>query len=310
MDKLTFAAQLSLDFIFGGVAELPGVGEEAMSRSFDLQLGGGTLAYPIILTKLGVACRVIVKKSGSPHGELAYRMLKEHGIAEIEIVEAEDYDPVMSTAVISLEKDRSFVSKNDPRAFQYGDDFLIERLKSSKVVFAMEQNLGLIPRLKANGSTVVFDTGWSEDLSIEKYREVLKYVDYFTPNHKEAMKMTGASSVEDSLRVLAEYTGHVIVSCGEKGCMTMEGDRIIQVGIPDGIKAVDTTGAGDNFMAGLIFGIYRDMSLVDCMKMANCTGALSTTGYGCYGAGYGAEEVWNLFSNYAPAKIYDRKVNP
>ncbi|MDF2986200.1 MAG: carbohydrate kinase family protein [Eubacterium sp.] len=308
MEMLTFTAQLSLDFIFGGVAELPGTGEEVMSQSFDLQLGGGTLVYPIILSKLGVPCRVVVKKAASPHGEIACQMLKSHGIAEVEVVEVEEYDPVMSTAVVSMKSDRSFISKNDPRAFEYSNDFLIRRFKTSKIVFAMEKNLDLIPRIKENGSTVVFDVGWSEELSVEKYREVLKHVDYFTPNDKEAMKMTGTSTVEESLQVLSKYVKHTIISCGKKGCMTLEGDRIFHVEVPDGIKAVDTTGAGDNFMAGLIFGIYRGQALLDCMKMANCTGALSTTGLGCYGAKYTAEDVWNLFSNYDAAKIKSKRI--
>ncbi len=308
MEKLTFTAQLSLDFIFGGVNALPEVGEEVMSRNFDLQLGGGTLVYPIVLSKLGVPCRVIVKKSRTRHADIAYQMLKDYGIEEVEVVEVDEYDPVMSTSVISMKNDRSFISKNDPRAFEYSDDFLIERFKTSKVVFAMERNLDLISRIKENGSTVVFDVGWSEDLSIEKFRGVFKYVDYFTPNDKEAMKMTGTATVEESLLVLSQHVKHAVISCGKEGCMTLEGNRIIRVEVPDGIKAVDTTGAGDNFMAGLIFGIHRGLSLVDCMKMANCTGALSATGLGCYGAKYTAEDVWRLFSNYGAEKIIYKRI--
>lgn len=297
MGMLTFTAQLSLDFLFGGVKKLPNSGEEVLSSSFSIQLGGGTLVYPIVLTRLGVDCRVIVKESDSVQSKLAYSLLHESGIKEI-VTNPADFDPVMSTAVISQQRDRSFVSYNDPRAFVFDDEFLFTNLRSSKVVFATEQNISLIPRLKREGCIIVFDVGWSEDLSVEKYRPILQYVDYFTPNDKEAMKMTGTASVPESLLALQNYVKHPIVSCGKDGCMTMQDGSLLHVPAPRGINTVDTTGAGDNFMAGLIYAINRDMSITDCLKFANGTGSLSTTALGCYGAAYTLRDVQELLRAY------------
>lgn len=291
MSRLTFATQLSLDFIFGNIKELPRLGEEVLSAYFDIQLGGGTLVYPIVLSRLGVECRVIVKKTDSLQSDLAYTLLQKHGIHEIITIPADDYDPVMATAVISQDKDRSFISHNDSRALQFEDDFLLEHFQDSPVVFAMEQNERIIPPLKEQGHTIVFDVGWSEDLSVQKYAHILKYVDYFTPNKKEAMKMTATNTVQESLRVLQRYVKYPIVSCGKDGCVTIENDNILHVKAPQGIHVVDTTGAGDNFMAGLVYGIYHGLPIRECMKFANCTGALSTTQPGCYGAEYTLADI-------------------
>lgn len=290
---LTFAAQLSLDFVFGHVKKLPEVGEEVLAETFSIQLGGGTLTYPIVLTRLGLDCRLIVKSASSVHGDLAWRLLEERGIREIVTVPAEGFDPVMSTAVISLEKDRSFVSRNDPGAFDFDDAFLLPYLSKSPVVFAQLQNRKLLPRLKAAGCIVVFDVGWSEDLDLSDFSDVLPHVDYFTPNDKEAMKMTGAATVEESVRILSGHVPHPIVSCGARGCMSVVDGAIVTVPPPD-VASVDSTGAGDNFMSGLIYAICRGMSIVDAMRFANCTGALSTTGYGCYGTDYRLADVLEL----------------
>ena len=296
MSKLTFIAQLSLDYIFGDIKKLPESGEEVIASTSDIQLGGGTLVYPIVLTKMGIDCKVIIKKSDSIQADIAYKLLKTYAVKEIEIVEAIDFNPVMSTAVLSLESDRSFVSYNNEKALLFDDAFLVDRLKNSKVVFALERNIDIMPKFKENGSTIVFDIGWSDDLNIDRYKGILNYVDYFTPNDKEAMKMTKTESVEDSLLVLQKYVKHPIVSCGAQGCKTIVDGDIIHVKAPKNIKTVDTTGAGDHFMAGLIYGIYQDMSIESCMKMANCTGALSTTAYGCYGAEYVLEDVLKLYN--------------
>lgn len=292
---LTFVAQLSLDFIFGGIDKLPKSGEEVCSKNFDIQLGGGTLVYPIVLTRLGIPCKVLLKKSKTLQSEIAFDILKSYGIEEIEVEEV-DYDPVMSTAVISLPDDRAFVSKNDIRVFSYSDEHLINSFKNMKIIFATEENISLLPIFKANDSKIVFDIGWSDDLDIKDYIEVLKYVDYFTPNDKEAMKLTNTNTAEESLYELSKYVKNPIVSCGENGCVALIDNQVVRVAIPKGIECVDTTGAGDNFMAGLIYGIYNDMSLLDTLKFANCTGAISTTKLGCYGASYSKETVLELFA--------------
>jgi len=297
VNKLVFIAQLSLDFVFSHLKELPKEGEEVLSKGFNMSLGGGTLTYPIILHRLGIDTKVIVKKSKSIHGDLAYKLLLTEGIKDIITVEPNDFDPVMTTAVLSFEKDRSFVSNNSSKAFQFADHFLFENLKDSKVVFATEHNLSILPKLKNAGCLIVFDIGWSESITLKKYSNILPYVDYFTPNEKEAIKLTGTSDIKKSLSILKEIVPYPIISCGKDGCKTiLEDGKILHVSIPEDITSVDSTGAGDNFMAGLIYGINKNWNITECLKFANCSGALSTTGYGCYGAGYTLENIMERLS--------------
>lgn len=53
--------------------------------------------------------------------------------------------------------------------------------------------------------------------------------------------MTGTNTVEDSLYILSKHVKHTIVSCGKEGCTTKIDDRLVQVGMSEGIRAVDTT---------------------------------------------------------------------
>ena len=59
----------------------------------------------------------------------------------------------------------------------------------------------------------------------------------------------------------------------------------------DDFVAVDTTGAGDNFLTGVIYGMIRDMSLEDSLKLGNLFAGKSTTGVGCFGASITLPEV-------------------
>jgi sugar/nucleoside kinase (ribokinase family) len=48
-------------------------------------------------------------------------------------------------------------------------------------------------------------------------------------------------------------------------------------GLPPGVEAIDSVGAGDSFDAGFIHQFIRGAKVEDCLKFANITGALSTT---------------------------------
>lgn len=291
MARLSFTAQLSLDFIFSGISALPALGEETMARSFAIQLGGGTLAYPIILSRLGVPCHVLVRRSRNIQADLAASLLDACGIEAVEYVDTPEFDAVMSTAVMSLPADRCFVSHNDNRSFHFDESRVLDRQLGCPVVFAQPEYATLLPQLRAAGSKIVFDLGWSEDLNLDQYSQILAQVDYFTPNDKEAAKLTGAASPEDSLIVLERYVPHPIISCGAGGCLARIDGTICQIVPPPGIRSIDTTGAGDNFMSGLIFGLYHALPLLDCLKIAVVTGSLSTTAPGCYGCAYTLDQV-------------------
>jgi ribokinase len=55
---------------------------------------------------------------------------------------------------------------------------------------------------------------------------------------------------------------------GDKGCYVTDGNEshIVE---PFKVKAVDTTGAGDAFCAGFLYGLISDKSLYECGKLGN-----------------------------------------
>ena len=107
-------------------------------------------------------------------------------------------------------------------------------------------------KLSAEGVIHVFDTGWEEDLSIEKYRDYLEIADYYVPNQKEALKITGESTVENAARQLSRYFKDVIIKLDKDGCLLQNSDGIKIIPPLPGVTAVDATGAGDAFWGGFL----------------------------------------------------------
>jgi len=116
-------------------------------------------------------------------------------------------------------------------------------------------------------------------ISENRVREALSMVDVFSPNAAEARRLTGKTEVVDCLEQLAQLSPTVIIKDGEHGCHYRSGAEYIQAAsIPVDVR--DTTGAGDNFDSGYLYGVLNDFSVKECLRIANKCGALSARGIG------------------------------
>ena len=146
---------------------------------------------------------------------------------------------------------------------------------------AQEGFLPVYRKLHEEGTILIFDMGWDDELSFEKYGDYLRLADYYTPNTKEALKITGRDTPEEALRVLAEYFEHPLVKLDKDGCLILEDGRPrLLRNIPE-FTCKDSTGAGDAFLAGLMYGLYHGYPFADCVRFGNITGGKSVTGVGC-----------------------------
>ncbi len=105
---------------------------------------------------------------------------------------------------------------------------------------------------------------------VEENREFLKtiianYVDIVFANEEEAKAFTGKNP-EEALLELAHMCDYAVVKIGKQGSLIKHGDEQIQVGII-GIDAFDTTGAGDLYAAGFLYGLVHHLSLKKCGEM-------------------------------------------
>lgn len=282
---------VTVDCLFSGFDTFPVPGEEKYAKHFEMQLGGGSTVIPVRLRQLGVETRLGTFLGQDTLSSCAEQLLAQQGFTDYVNLYTGSGCPVIISSVFSLPQDRCFLTYTED--FTDKDlpaDTVYSFLKGSKICFAPE-NVEAARRLHRDGTLLVFDVGWHDDLDVENYKEILQYVDFFSPNEKEALKMTGCETVEEALKCLRQYTRCPIVKTGKTGCVAYDGHTFIHADAVSSLKAVDTTGAGDNFLTGLVYGLYRDLPLQQCMQIANITGGLSTTGLGCYGRRYTSDDI-------------------
>ena len=93
-------------------------------------------------------------------------------------------------------------------------------------------------------------------------------------------QLTGERDHERALRRLRrKHPGLLVVTLGHDGAVALEGDRFLHsAGFP--VKAVDTTGSGDVFRAGFIYGLLSGWTLDRTLRLSNAAAALSCTRLG------------------------------
>jgi sugar/nucleoside kinase (ribokinase family) len=191
------------------------------------------------------------------------------------------------TAALSMPHERGFVSfeewaddlddvelirRHDARCYLASGDFPHPRPWDVRQALASRQAL------------YVLDPQYTRaTLDTPLVVETLELADVFVPNESEALQLTGAATAEDALETLGRHTELVVIKRGARGAIAMH--RGVRSEAPAlACVAVDTTGAGDCFDAGLIAGLLAGVSLEDAMRQANVCAGLSTTAHGVTGA--------------------------
>lgn len=89
-----------------------------------------------------------------------------------------------------------------------------------------------------------------------------------SPNENELKLLTGKKYREGSKVLLKEGASIVAVKLGSRGCYVTDGreSHLIE---PYEVKVVDTTGAGDAFCAGFLYGLIKGNGLYECGRLGN-----------------------------------------
>jgi len=116
-------------------------------------------------------------------------------------------------------------------------------------------------------------------------------------DHNAPAVLTGESDPERALRKLRRFNpGLLCMTLGEGGAAALEGDRFHAApAVP--VKAVDTTGAGDVFRAGMIYGLLQGWEVPALLRFANAAAAVSCTRPGAIASVPTLNEVNDLLTN-------------
>jgi sugar/nucleoside kinase (ribokinase family) len=106
-----------------------------------------------------------------------------------------------------------------------------------------------------------------------------QHVDVLIGNAAEAQELTDASSPQDAARRLAEYCDVAVVTMDSRGALIQQGSTVYEISAFR-VQAVDATGAGDMYAAGLLYGLCQSWELEAAGRLAAYTAAQVVTKLG------------------------------
>lgn len=256
-----------------------------------MMCGGDALNQSAVLASLGHKVALISKVSDDSSGNMILQELEHKGV-DTSYVAMDDRIGTSNCIVLVQENgQRSFCTfKGCLRNFGKCDiDFSVvekARIVSIGGLFALpafdqDASIELFKAAHASGTVTVADTKYDAfHIGLAGIKNLLEYTDYFFPSYDEAAYLSGMEKPEDIAAFFADKGARYVgIKLGGQGCYLLT-DKFSGIIPAFPGKVVDTTGAGDNFMAGLIHGILKGWEIQDCALYANAAGTLAISRLG------------------------------
>ena len=280
-------------------------GYRAVSGS--LNVGGEAVNEAVAASKLGMKTAILCALGNDDAGEMVIRLLSRSGVDTGPVVRSPQ-TPV-TTMFVNSDGSRKSVT-NEAHKYNFHPEQYAAKLAGSKAwilgsLFRApfddpEGILQVMTDAKKGGQTVYADTKLPNfrKLTLHDIAESLPFVDYITPNEDEARYFTGEDDPEKMADVFLHYgVKNVIIKLGGTGCVLKNGTETLRLpAFP--IRAVDATGAGDNFVAAFAAEKIRGGDDREALRFANACGAICTTAVGASAALQSREQVLEFLKKY------------
>ena len=175
-----------------------------------------------------------------------------------------------------------------------GPEDVDERLIASARVTYLEGYLWDPPRAKEaflKASRIAHDAGrrvaltLSDPFCVERHREefldlVASHVDVLFANEIEIMSLYQVETFDDALQQVRGHCEIAALTRSELGAVIVTRDEIHVLDAEPVERVVDTTGAGDLYAAGFLFGLTREMDIATCGRIAGIAAAEVISHYG------------------------------
>ncbi|WP_274651137.1 carbohydrate kinase family protein [Paenibacillus humicola] len=278
--------ELNVDFIVTGKDVTPEWNREKTVDSFRAVLGSSSAITACGLAGLGLDVSFVSVVGDDSFGAFCIERLQAMGV-RTDFVKA---DPALQTGVtlsLSDGSDRALLTYMGAIP-HLAPDYLPEDLfdRADHIHFGSYYlQTGMKPHWNAlfaearkRGVTTSFDTGWDPDERFDRdeISRLLEHTDMFIPSEDELLHIWGAGDIEQADEALSGYGGMAAVKRGARGAMLLDrGKRICSVQAYN-LVPVDTTGAGDSFNAGLIYGRLTGKTGRELLLFASACGAMAT----------------------------------
>ncbi|HZC23834.1 MAG TPA: ribokinase [Candidatus Binatia bacterium] len=292
------------------VRRLPSSGETLMGHGYRVDFGGKGSNQTVGCARLGAQVQFVCQIGNDRFGDMAFALYREEGIGVVHAKRSASVPTGVGFIVVEQESGRNCIVI-DPGAnalLSPADVAEAETAMRSATVVLTQLEMPVaaaasaMERGRANGAITVLNPAPACALPAS----VLSSVDVLTPNESEAKVLAGYAAdapVEPQVvaqKLIGSGVKHVVITLGEQGALLVNTDS--QTHFPAvKVQAIDTTGAGDAFNAGLAVALSHGSSLEKAVEFGTVTGAMAVTKEGVIPSLPRREEVLTFLRDHEMA---------
>jgi len=259
-----------------------------------IESSGGSAGNTIAgVAALGGRCAYIGKVADDQLGQVFMHDIRAAGVS---------YDTRPLTGGLPTARSLIFVTPDAQRTMQTflgactqlgPADVNMDFITSSKVVY-LEGYLWDLPAakaamrdaaLKAQQSGVKVSLTLSDAFCVARFREEFlelaeRYVDILFANESEILSLYQVSDFDAALQQVRKHCEIAALTRSEKGSVVVNRDEVHVVDAVQGVNVVDTTGAGDAYAAGFLYGYTQRYDLAACGRLGGAMAAHVISHYG------------------------------
>jgi len=312
MPEIVVLGNFVVDIIGKPLDRLPERGRLALIDTLETHVGGNGPNTSGALGRLGADVAVVGRVGADLYGRFLTEQLATWGVDTTPVVRDAAAATALTLVAVDSSGERSFVhhlganaafspadvdwSKlGSPRHLHLASYFILPR-------FAGEEAAELLAGARRRGMTTSLDVCWDRSGQwMELLAPCLEHLDYLMPSEEEARELTGRTAPLEIVHALRDAgVRTVVLKLGERGCLYSDDKDCVAMPALS-VDVTDTTGAGDCFIAGFLFGRLRSWDLERCLRFANACGARAVTAVGGASGMASAAEI-ETWARQVPAR--------
>jgi sugar/nucleoside kinase (ribokinase family) len=304
------AGILVSDTICGPMQALPAEGQLLAVDDLPTKAGGCAANVAIDLAKQGITAEVAGCLGNDPSARVLLASLEAYGIGCKRVIYSSRLPTSKTVILLVSGQDRRYIHSfganaeftvghidrnwvRSLRVFYLGGLFLMP-------AFDPQEFLDLLRYCRSQGVITVVDVVIPQNTLLPPgLKPLLSEVDYFLPNDDEAYLMTGETDPAAQLRAMLSWGANtVMITQGLKGVIAGRGDKFWQAGAFLMEGAVDPSGSGDAFAAGIIAGIAHSWEMKEILSYASALGASANLALGTTDGVFTAEQAQQFITQH------------
>ena len=264
--------------------------------SHTVAAGGQCASSMVGLARLGLNVRYIGKVGNDDTGRFQIQSLEREGVEASGVMIVEGAESQIAFIVVDQPTgERTVIWNRDDRLTIDPDEVDREAVTSGRALHLDGHNVAASIRAAEYARAAGVPTVLDIDNVYEGAENLLPLIDFLISSATFPERMTGEPDLKRALKMLKDTTGSFFVAAtlGVEGVLAYFNDEYIySPAFP--IKCADTTGAGDAFHGGFIYGLLAGYSVEDTLQWANAVAGLKCRAVGARTALPTLKEVLEL----------------